>query len=510
MITSAQGNFKTTEIIKIDSNASIALSGLPGIHNALGYIWYGADKATKVGNSYIGSDLTSAVIYAPANAYYLQITVNSGKTDEVYNGDTIQIEINSSATSYEPYIPLITQINDLGISIEKVKTDPLQGESPVNITYFNENVVKKSELTFESAGKNLFNPDNVSLGYIDINTGARMSASTYVRTNPIAITPNAIYVSGLSNNHNALGWRINDASDNVIAKGYPAGTATEFLIDASQFPNAKTVDITLKTSRNGDSYNPGSIQIEYGAAKTNYEPYKKVITAISGYNLKSITTTTTSVKTKGKHGFLFGDSITATAGESGTPITNWPSFAFPIMQATYTNFALSGAHIEDFTTSSPRQKFSVQIDQAIATGLQPDFIVVSIGVNSLNVADNDYAVTMNKVLADLDITKVMDAMRINLRRLAENFPNAVLYYGTPMQAMKSEQLTMRKIVNQFKLMAQTFNFKIIDAFEEAGVIRDFEILDGPGRYLTDGLHPNLAGKEKQGKYYANSIINQYP
>ena len=118
--------------------------------------------------------------------------------------------------------------------------------------------------------------------------------------------------------------------------------------------------------------------------------------------------------------------------------------------------------------------------------------------------------TMNKVLADLDITKVMDAMRINLRRLAENFPNAVLYYGTPMQAMKSEQLTMRKIVNQFKLMAQTFNFKIIDAFEEVGVIRDFEILDGPGRYLTDGLHPNLAGKEKQGKYYANSIINQYP
>lgn len=517
VITTVTGpsNFKTTEPIKVNPGGPVAVSGLPEIHNALGYIWTAADKTTKVGNSYINADVKSASLTAPANGEYLILTVNSSKAGEIYNGDTIQIEIGSSPTTYEAYIPLITQINDHYLTVEKVETNILEDKSPVNYKYLKDNTVLKSSFSKETGGKNLFNPDEAIPGYIDINTSARMPASNYVRTPPIPIKPAAIYVSGVSNVHNALGWRINDANDVVLAKGYPAGNATEFLIDASPYPTAKTVDITLKTGKTGDTYNPGQIQIEYGGAKTAYEPYREVITAINGMGLKSDSGGTESkVKTEGLEAAVLGDSNTATAGESGTPVPNWPMVAFPLLGATFTNYALSGAHIEDFETTSPRRKLSVQITDMINSGVQYDFIVISIGINSLNVLDNDYELTMSKSLNDLDITKVMDAMRINFRRVAEAFPNAVLFYGTPMQAIKSgdanEQLTQRKVINQFKLMAQTFNFKIIDAFEEVGIVRDFEVKDAMGRYLKDGLHCNTAGIERHGKYYANQIIIQYP
>ncbi len=512
-------NFKTTKPIRLEGGP-VSVSGLPAIHNAAGYIWLAADGITDVGHNYINANTTSAVLNPPAGAEYIQLTVNTAKSGEVYNPDTIQIEFSSAPTAYEAYIPLITQINDYNLTVDKVSTDPLKSQSPVSVAYFNGNALKKSGLTLETGGKNLFNKDAVISGqYVLTTSGAIQSVpgSTTLRTSEIIkIDPSSsIAISGLPSIHNALGYRWL-AADKTTQVGYgaTASNVTSAVIVAPA--NAYYFQITVNSGKSGEIYDGTTIQMELNTAPTAYEAYKQVIANIEGYALKGSNSSGSELKTKGKLFFLFGDSITATAGADGSPISggNWPSYAFPIMKASYTNFALSGAHIEDFTMSFPRQKFSQQIADAIATGIQPDAIVVSIGINSLNVADNDYDLTMAKAINDLDITKVMDAMRINLRKIYESFPNAVLYYGTPMQAIKSgaanEELTQRKIINQFKLMAQTFNFKIIDAFEEVGVVRDFEVNNGPGRYLTDGLHPNAAGKEKQGKYYANQIIAQYP
>lgn len=521
LLTTVAGysNFKTTKPIRLEGDV-VSVSGLPAIHNAAGYRWLAADASTDVGHNSIAPNTTSAVISGrPAGAEYIQITVNTAKASEVYDPNTIQIEFSSAPTAYEAYIPLITQINDYNLTVEKVTTDPLKTQSPVSVAYFNANALKKSGITLETGGKNLFNKDAVISGqYVLTTSGAIQSVpgSTTLRTSEIIkIDPSSsIAISGLPSIHNALGYRwLADDKTTLVGYGATASNVTSAVIVAPA--NAYYFQITVNSGKSGEIYDGTTIQMEVNTAPTSYEAYKQVIVAIENYGLKS-NSSSSEVKTKGKLFFLFGDSITATAGADGSPISggNWPSYAFPIMKASYTNFALSGAHIEDFTTSFPRQKFSQQIADAIATGIQPDAIVVSIGINSLNVADNDYDLTMAKAINDLDITKVMDAMRINLRKIYESFPNAVLYYGTPMQAIKSgaanEELTQRKIINQFKLMAQTFNFKIIDAFEEVGIIRDFEVKDAPGRYLTDGLHPNAAGKEKQGKYYANQIITQYP
>lgn len=519
LTTTTNDNFKTTKPIRAEGSV-VSVSGLPSIHNAAGYLWLAADGVSEVAHGYINANTTSASINRPTGAEYFQTTVNTAKAGENYNPDTIQIEFSSAPTAYEAYIPLITQINDYNLTVEKVTTDPLKSQSPISVAYFNGNALKKAGLTLEPGGKNLFNIDEVKPGqYVQSGTTniIEVPGSTTLKTSGlIKVNPSGpVSISGLPAIHNALGY-IWYAADGVSKVGFGSTQANVTNASFAAPLNGEYMRITVNSGKSGEIYNPNTIQIELAPIPTEYEPFTYVISKIEGYGLKPDGDLEIKLSTEGKVFFLFGDSITATAGADGSPISggNWPSYAFPIMKASYTNFALSGAHIEDFTTSFPRQKFSQQIADAIATGVQPDGVIVSIGINSLNVADNDYVTTMGRDLTALDITKVMDALRINLRKIYEIYPNAVLFFGTPMKAIKSgaadEELTQRKIINQFKLMAQTFNFKIIDAFEEVGIVRDFEVKDAPGRYLTDGLHPNADGKEKQGKYYANQIIIQYP
>lgn len=512
-------NFKTTKPIRLDANVvSVSVSGLPAIHNAAGYRWLAADASTDVGHNSIAANTTSAVISGrPAGAEWIQITVNTSKSGEIYNPDTIQIEFSSTPTAYEPYIPLITQINDHDLTVTKVTTDTLNDQSPVSLAHFNENALKMAGLTLETGGKNLFNIDDIIPGkYIEAATGNILTASALKLSGIMEIKPSSmIAMSGLPNIHNAIGY-IWYAEDLVTKIGFGSTSANVNTATILVPSNAYGFQHTVFTGKSGEVYNPNTIQVELSATPTAYEPFKYVITKIEGLGVKPDGDLELRLPTEDEDAGVIGDSITATAGADGSPVSggSWVTVAFPLLKAKYHNYALSGAHIEDFAATYPMQKMSAQIDAMIASGIDFKFIVVSIGINSLNVADNDYETTMAKPFNTLDITKVMDAMRINFHRIVEAFPNAVLFYGTPMQAIKSgaanEQLTQRKVINQFKLMAQTFNFKIIDAFEEVGIIRDFEVKDAPGRYLTDGLHPNAAGKEKQGKYYANQIITQYP
>jgi lysophospholipase L1-like esterase len=40
----------------------------------------------------------------------------------------------------------------------------------------------------------------------------------------------------------------------------------------------------------------------------------------------------------------------------------------------------------------------------------------------------------------------------------------------------------------------------------SGIIKDFEVDKGAGRYLSDGLHPNVAGQQVQAKYIVSEIV----
>ena len=58
-------------------------------------------------------------------------------------------------------------------------------------------------------------------------------------------------------------------------------------------------------------------------------------------------------------------------------------------------------------------------------------------------------------------------------------------------------------------MANRYNFIVIDATNESGIIREFETSGESGRYLYDGLHPNAEGSMRIAKLYANTILSHF-
>ena len=55
-------------------------------------------------------------------------------------------------------------------------------------------------------------------------------------------------------------------------------------------------------------------------------------------------------------------------------------------------------------------------------------------------------------------------------------------------------------------LAKRYGFNVIDTMSNSGIIKDFEVDKGAGRYLSDGLHPNVAGQQVQAKYIVSEIV----
>jgi lysophospholipase L1-like esterase len=110
-------------------------------------------------------------------------------------------------------------------------------------------------------------------------------------------------------------------------------------------------------------------------------------------------------------------------------------------------------------------------------------------------------------LADLDRTKLYEALRWAMWTLREKYVDAAFFVGLPIQRASREHVDA--ILEAIKKMANRYNFIIIDATNESGIIREFETSGAEGRYLKDGLHPNAAGAKKMAKLYSNVIIRNF-
>ena len=213
---------------------------------------------------------------------------------------------------------------------------------------------------------------------------------------------------------------------------------------------------------------------------------------------------------------IFGDSITETAtiNEDGTgytdrTATNWPTFLSSNLEiGTLKNYARSGATFKDQNIAGDKRKsLSEQVEMAIANSESADVIVVSIGTNDGTGSLGNYDTAMGKTTLDsLDKGLLYEAIRYNFWKLREHYPNAKMFCALPIQRAAYEPPTA--LIDAITKMAKRYNFIIIDALNESGIVRDFEVSQGAGRYLRDGLHPNESGKELLGAYYSNEIFNK--
>lgn len=268
----------------------------------------------------------------------------------------------------------------------------------------------------------------------------------------------------------------------------------------------------LKTSSEVVDY--GIIQIESGGIQTPYVAYQAGVYEIEGKKIIGSNPVKVPLKTKGKSLLLFGDSITHTAtvsddGASYTEgaLTNWPTYSKVTLEVGQMwNYAFGGAAYRDRDGVLFKQKISNQITAAINNNRPGDIIVVAAGTNDQGINMGSYATAMSKTTREsLDRTLFYEAVRWAFWTIRLNYPNAICFASTPVQRAAYEPIPA--LSNAIKEMARRYNFIVIDAEFESGIVRDFEVANGAGRYLTDGLHPNYDGKILLSKLFNREILN---
>ncbi|HDR3483919.1 TPA: SGNH/GDSL hydrolase family protein [Bacillus pacificus] len=491
----SNSSYNSTGITKVTPNGRY-------FFNSYGYYSVTFFDENKEYVSALGANSWSGSFIVPSNAHYVAIAFAAN--------DSVDKLMLSKDKMPSEYVEFGYVLDHKKVGFSQVTKDSL---------------VMDKDLEYGGMGKNLFNKEKITQGYEVYGDGSLKKESNSMISDYILVKGlDNIYISGLTkyesgferycyfydNYKNPIGTKLG-LSNSLIEGRFPVPqNAAYFVMSIYQ----------RKTS--SETINLDTIQIEKGMNKTSYEPYKQGIIQIKGYELAipSSSVESSPVKTKGKNLLAFGDSITetATVSDDGSDYkegtrSNWPAFTkYDLQVSQMWNYAKSGATYKDReingTTVVPRQMISTQINTAIANNRPGDIIVVSMGTNDGASNLGSYETAMSKTtLDDLDRTKLYEAIRWAFWKIRTHYPNAFCYASTPIQRVSNEQ--PQELLDAITKMAKRYNFIIIDAHNESGVVRDFEVPNGQGRYLYDGLHPNTKGQELMAKLYSRVVLNTF-
>lgn len=222
---------------------------------------------------------------------------------------------------------------------------------------------------------------------------------------------------------------------------------------------------------------------------------------------------------------FLGDSITAQEP------TSWrDTFLLRTGATQVLCTAVAGAHLCDYSDTildgvnfeGHNNTISNQVQRIINTppDVNIDFIMICAGTNDTTntLEELDGSVTQfidkNNEYIDVDTIdrKRFDgAMRWSAEKLWNLFPNATIFFASPIHGAQAIRASWRQIrVNNY--MTKVCEFlatPIIPATVNSGIYGRYEKANGNGKYLVDGLHPNSDGKKKLGDYYASCVINYF-
>lgn len=229
----------------------------------------------------------------------------------------------------------------------------------------------------------------------------------------------------------------------------------------------------------------------------------------------------------------FGDSITAEA-------FRWRTEFIEKTSATEIScYAVGGAHICDYddtvldgnpTGSTSANTVCNQVYQMLLNPPTetPDFVIISAGTNdnvtpketlddrTLPNFQNDVGeYRSGKTFVDIDSvdrTAWDGAMRWQAEKIWSVYPNAKIIFVAPIQSADFNTRPVWSILSKGKLMEYISNNMgcvTLQAGAESGIWARFETDGAEGKYLADGLHPNVEGGKVLGRYIASKIINMY-
>lgn len=489
-IIAAEANSVTTNLIDVSNVISITVSGLQP-NTQIGRYYHFLDASNKV---LLTSDIglaTEKTISVPAGAVWFRMSLKQRNPNSL-DISTAQIEYGNSKTNYVDF----SQGDIVG----------LQGQ------HLKQNI---SSLTYAANGKNLFNKSTVMQGYEVYADGKVVQQPDSITTAPIDVSNlSNITISGLVQNPEIGRYVVfKDKNNTILLVTQIERTATVATLGVPT--NAKTMQLSIK-QRSSSIPDLNVVQIESGTNATPYENYTWGVAGINGLDIvKPSISTTKQSRAFGAKYLMFGDSITETSNvEQGIYTntsyrSNWPRFAKDMLQMSdFKNYAKSGASFREYIGQLTWQKISHQVQTAINNNENPDIIVLACGTNDGTTNLGDYTTAMSKDIANLDMSLTADAMRYALYKIREKFPNATCFYSTQLQRADVETADRENANSLMVKLAKRYGFNVIDSMHESGIVKDFEVWQQNGRYLSDGLHPNFSGQQVQANYIVSEIAQR--
>lgn len=144
----------------------------------------------------------------------------------------------------------------------------------------------------------------------------------------------------------------------------------------------------------------------------------------------------------------------------------------------------------------------------------PDIFAFAMGTNDLadSIGDPEKALTGKELRGNenIDLFTEAGAVRWCIQTIQENFPNCRIFVMTPIQTATPEHnRKIEKTIECLRKICRGLSVQVIDAYSNSGICEKFEVIGGRGRYLRDGLHPELDGQALEGAFATKEIRNNY-
>jgi len=497
-VVSNEANGVTTELIDVRGFYYVSVSGLQA--NTMNARFYRfLDKSgVVVGSGNVTSDKNAAVLSVPDNAIWFQMTIKQRNSSPL-DITTAQIEEGIYATSYTPFVKgVISGI--LGAAIEQ----------------------PKAQLTYQAAGKNLLNKNDLMKGLAiwnqAPNIGLLVKSPTSVTTHKIYVRDmSQITLSGLQPNPEfARRYRFLDKDSSLlIHDSIPIGLSTYTITvpSGAEYFQVSLLEISATV------LDASTTQIEQGAVATAFESFKPRVSAINDISLFNTSSGNNLIsKAYGAKILICGDSTAQTSNvEAGIfdqldyPSTTFVTYLFAKLgPSVLKNYAKGGASFFEYGQIQWR-KLAHQVDTAIANNEDPNIIYVVAGTNDTVAGSNplanlgSYETAISKATqADLNRALTLESARYCFWRLRQKWPNAVCFYCVPLQRADVESSARAPLNDGLQQMAERYGFNIINGHTDSGIIKDLEVWGANGQFTIDGLHPNEAGKQ----VYCNLVVSE--
>ena len=153
------------------------------------------------------------------------------------------------------------------------------------------------------------------------------------------------------------------------------------------------------------------------------------------------------------------------------------------------------------------QKFISEVKDGVYPA--PDVFVFAMGSNDTKL-DGVAEALSARTLDDVNVTTMAGGARWAIQTILENFPECRVFVWLPIQTGDKAKNEMHRKRNEvLRQVSQALSVQVIDCYGESGISQFFENSNTRGRYLKDGVHPDIEGQRLIGRYIAKEIRNNF-